>query len=234
LHPRYFLHLAYNGKNYHGWQFQLNTPLTIQQILQERLSLLLHEKITLIGCGRTDTGVHAKEYYAHFDSAKEDIISNKQQWLFKMNHCVPKDIALINVLPVQDNANARFSATARTYKYYIHQIPNPFTNDFSAYIYGDIDVGIMNNSHANHICEIMECNWVRENHNIIFTVKANRFLRNMVRALVGTMLDVGTKKITLKDFEKIILSQDRSRAGKSIVGKGLHLETIDYPSSIFI
>jgi len=253
LQPRYFLHLAYNGKNYHGWQFQLNTPLTIQQILQERLSLLLHEKITLIGCGRTDTGVHAKEYYAHFDSAKEDIISNKQQWLFKMNHCVPKDIAIINILSVQNNANARFSATARTYKYYIHQIPNPFTNDFSAYIYGDIDVDLMNqateivkctkdftsftkvnNSHANHICEIMDCNWVQENRNIIFTVKANRFLRNMVRCLVGTMLDVGTKKITLQDFEEIILSQDRSKAGKSIVGKGLHLEMIDYPSTIFI
>ena len=253
MQPRYFLHLAYNGKNYHGWQFQLNTPLTIQQVLQEKLSLLLHEKITLIGCGRTDTGVHAREYYAHFDCGKEDLILHKDQWLFKMNHCVPKDIALINILPVQDNANARFSATARTYKYYIHQVPDPFANDISAYIYGTIDIDLMNeaaeiikntkdftsftkvnNNHANHICQIMECNWVKENHHIIFTVKANRFLRNMVRALVGTMLEVGTKKITVADFEKIVLSQNRNNAGASITGRGLHLVSIEYPSAIFI
>ncbi len=253
MHPRYFLHLAYNGKNYHGWQFQLNTPLTIQQILQKKLSLLFHEKITLIGCGRTDTGVHAKQYFAHFDSAKEDLLSDKHNWLFKMNHCIPKDIALINILPVQNNANARFSATARTYKYFIHQVPNPFTNDFSAYIYGNIDIDLMNratelikntkdftsftkvnNSHANHICQIMECNWVKENEQIIFTVKANRFLRNMVRALVGTMLEVGTGKISLQEFEEIILSKDRNKAGKSITGKGLHLVAIDYPADIFL
>ncbi|MHB8260806.1 MAG: tRNA pseudouridine(38-40) synthase TruA [Bacteroidia bacterium] len=251
--PRYFLHLAYNGKHYHGWQFQLNTPLTIQQILQEKLSLLLHEKITLIGCGRTDTGVHAKEYYAHFDCGKEDLLSDKQNWLFKMNHCVPKYIALIDILPVQNNANARFSATARTYKYYIHQTPNPFVNDFSAYIYGAMDVDLMNeaaqiikntkdftsftkvnNNHTNYICDIMECNWLKENSHIIFTIKANRFLRNMVRALVGTMLEVGMKKITIEDFEKVVLSKNRSEAGASITGKGLHLVSIDYPSSIFI
>ena len=251
--PRYFLQLAYNGKNYHGWQYQLNTSLTIQQILQERLSLLLHEKITLIGCGRTDTGVHAKEYYAHFDCGKEDLLNDKHNWLFKMNHCVPKDISLINILPVQNNANARFSATARTYKYYIHQVPNPFVNDFSAYIYGLIDVNLMNeaaeiikntkdftsftkvnNNHANYICDIMECNWLRENNTIVFTIKANRFLRNMVRALVGTMIEVGTKKITVKDFESIVLSKNRNEAGVSITGKGLHLENIEYPSTIFI
>ena len=251
--PRYFLRLAYNGKNYHGWQYQLNTPLTIQQILQEKLSLLLHEKITLIGCGRTDTGVHAKEYYAHFDCGKEDLLSDKHNWLFKMNHCVPKDISLINIFPVQNNANARFSATARTYKYYIHQVPNPFVNDFSAYIYGAIDVDLMNeaaaiirntkdftsftkvnNNHANYICDIMECYWIKENNNIIFTIKANRFLRNMVRAIVGTMLEVGTKKITLNDFERIVNSKNRNEAGVSITGKGLYLENIEYPSTIFI
>ena len=250
--PRYFLHLAYKGTYYHGWQFQLNTPLTIQQILQEKLSLLLHEKITLIGCGRTDTGVHASEYFAHFDCSREDLISDKKQWLFKMNHCVPKDIALIDLIPVEDNANARFSAFARTYKYYIHQVPNPFVNDFSAYIYGNIDVERMNegaevikqtkdftsftkvnNNHATYICDIMECYWVREGNSIVFTVKANRFLRNMVRALVGTFLNLGTHKINLEEFENIILAKNRNAAGTSITGKGLHLVKIDYPPTIF-
>jgi tRNA pseudouridine38-40 synthase len=253
MSPRYFLHLAYKGTSYHGWQLQKTMPTTVQQTLQEKLSLLFHRPFYLTGCGRTDAGVHAQQYYAHFDSDVPDLISNKQQWLFKMNQCVPRDIALIDILPVQQNANARFSAISRTYKYYIHKIPNPFLNDTSVYMYGNIDINLMNqaaqiikqtkaftsftkvnNNHNTHICNIIECNWEEQGDKLIFTIKANRFLRNMVRAIVGTMLDVGTKKITLEEFKHIIAKEDRASAGKSVHGKGLHLVEIEYPKEIFM
>src|ERR1700752_4431089 len=126
-----FLHLDSNGKTYHGWQFQKNTAQTVQQVMQEKLSLLLHEKIELLGCGRTDTGVHAQEFYASFDSEKPDLNNEKDQWLYKINRCLPNDISVYAILPMVENANARFSAFARTYKYFIHTVPNPFLNDTS-------------------------------------------------------------------------------------------------------
>ncbi|MBS1647690.1 MAG: tRNA pseudouridine(38-40) synthase TruA [Bacteroidetes bacterium] len=249
---RYFLHLAYKGTNYHGWQLQKNTALTVQHVLQEKMSLLLHEPIILSGCGRTDTGVHARQFYAHFESKEPTLISDKKQWLFKMNQTVPRDIALIDIIPVLPNATARYSATARTYQYFIHRTPNPFLNDTSVYIYGDIDIPLMNqaaeiikntkdftsftkvnNSHNTYICHIMQCHWQEEKEQLIFTVKANRFLRNMVRALVGTMLEVGTKKINIEQFKEIVEKQDRAAAGKSAHGKGLHLIEIEYPPTIF-
>jgi tRNA pseudouridine38-40 synthase len=251
--PRYFLHFAFKGTHYHGWQMQENTIQTVQQIMQEKLSLLLHEKIELTGCGRTDTGVHAREFYAHFDSEKDDLLDEKHQWIYKMARCLPKDIGIFSLLPVVSDANARFSAFARTYFYNIHQKPDPFLNDVSWFLYGKTDVELMNeaaakivqttdfesftkgnNNHKHYICKIYEAGWKKENDKIVFTIRANRFLRNMVRALVGTMVDVGTGKTTPEEFENIIKSGSRKQAGTSVPAQGLHLAKIEYPAEIFI
>ena len=250
---RYFLHMAYKGTNYHGWQQQKTTPLTIQQVMQEKLSLLLHEKIELMGCGRTDTGVHAQEFYAHFDSEKEDLNNEKDQWLYKMNRCLPTDISVFAILPMVANANARFSAHARTYKYFIHQIPSPFLVDTSWFLYGKLNVDLMNkaaekivqtsdfgsfvksrNSHDNYVCKVHEAYWVKEGNNVIFTIRANRFLRNMVRALVGTMVDIGTGKTSLDGLDGIINAASRKQAGTSVPAQGLHLVKIEYKKDIFL
>jgi tRNA pseudouridine38-40 synthase len=250
---RYFIHFAFNGAHYHGWQMQENTIKTVQQVMQDKLSLLFHEKIELTGCGRTDTGVHAKEFYAHFDSEKNDMHDEKHQWVYKMNRCLPKDIATYGLLPVKEDASARFSAFARTYFYNIHQKPDPFINETSWFLYGALDLDKMNaaaakikettdfeafakvnNNHKHFICKVYDVKWEREGSRIIFTIRANRFLRNMVRALVGTMVDVGTGKISLEEFDNIIKSGSRSQAGTSVPAQGLHLAKIEYPKEIFI
>jgi tRNA pseudouridine38-40 synthase len=244
--------MAYNGKNYHGWQLQKNTSQTVQQLMQEKLSLLLHEQIELTGCGRTDTGVHAREFYAHFDSQKSDLHAEKSGWLFKMNRCLPKDISVYSILPVTNDANARFSAFARTYYYNIHQKPDPFVNDFSWFLHVDLNVDLMNlaaqkiiqtkdfgsfvkarNNHKHYLCKVHEAHWKKENNALVFTIRANRFLRNMVRALVGTMVDVGSGKISLEGMDAIILSGSRAQAGTSVPAHGLHLSKIEYPETIF-
>jgi tRNA pseudouridine38-40 synthase len=249
---RYFLHMAYNGKNYHGWQVQKNTSQTVQQVLQEKLSLLLHEKIELTGCGRTDTGVHAQEFYAHFDSEKDALAMESDHWTFKMNKCLPEDLAVFKIRAVVPDASARFGAFARTYKYYMHRRPNPFLNDTSWYWYGGLDVELMNkaaqkikettnfgsfvksrNNHKNYICKVYEAGWTEENGTIVFTIRANRFLRNMVRALVGTMVDIGTGKTRLEGLDEIIHSESRTLAGTSVPAHGLHLVNIEYRKEIF-
>lgn len=250
---RYFLKFAFNGTHYHGWQMQENTILTVQQVMQEKLGLLLHEKIELTGCGRTDTGVHAREFYAHFDSEKHDLHDEKYQWVYKMNRCLPRDIAVHALLPVKEKASARFSAFARTYFYQIHQKPDPFLQETSWFLYGRLDIDKMNeaakqllhtsdfgsfakvnNNHKHYICKVHEAGWKQEGDRVIFTIRANRFLRNMVRALVGTMVDVGTGKTSLEEFEKIIHSGRRSAAGTSVPAQGLHLAKIEYPKDIYL
>ncbi|MGZ3866668.1 MAG: tRNA pseudouridine(38-40) synthase TruA [Bacteroidia bacterium] len=249
---RYFIQLAYKGTDYHGWQVQKNTVRTVQQVMQEKLSLLLHEKIELYGCGRTDTGVHAQDFYASFDSEKDDLHDEKYHWLYKMNRCLPDDISVYGIIPVTPEANARFSAVARTYKYYIHTVPNPFSVDTSWFLYGDLDLDLMNraaekikatkdfgsfvksnNNHNNYICKIHEAVWTKEGNNLVFTVRANRFLRNMVRALVGTMVDIGSGKTKLEELDGIINSSNRSQAGTSVPARGLHLVKIEYKKEIF-
>jgi len=249
---RYFIHFTFNGTHYHGWQMQENTIQTVQQVMQEKLGLLLHEKIDLTGCGRTDTGVHAREFYAHFDSEKSDLHDEKHQWVYKMNRCLPKDIGVFSLLPVKEDASARFSAFARTYFYNIHQKPDPFLNEISWFLYGPLDLEKMNvaaqkiaettdfesfvkvnNNHKHYICKVHEASWKKEGHQVVFTIRANRFLRNMVRALVGTMVDVGSGKTSLEDLEKIIHSGSRKQAGVSVPAQGLHLARIEYPKAIF-
>ncbi len=250
---RYFIKLAYNGTKYNGWQIQENTPNTIQQILQEKLLMLLQEGIEVIGCGRTDTGVHARNFYAHFN-CNTDLTENPQHWVYKLNTVLPSDISVFSIQKVKEEAHARFDATARTYHYYIHQHKNPFMENFSWYQYGPIDFELMNKAaeilldtkdftsfsklHTQvktNICYVSEASWMQISENEwCFVITADRFLRNMVRAIVGTLLLVGRNKITLSDFKKIIAEKKRTEAGMSAPAHGLFLADIQYPEELFL
>ncbi|MDO9000726.1 MAG: tRNA pseudouridine(38-40) synthase TruA [Bacteroidota bacterium] len=251
---RYFLTLSYNGANFNGWQIQNNTPNTVQQILEEKLSMLLKEKIEFVGCGRTDTGVNAKNYVAHFECTCKDLIENKEHWIYKFNTVLPPQISVQNIQNVTLGAHARFDAYSRTYYYYIHQQKNPFIDNFSLYVYGDIDFELMNkaasilleysdftsfsklHTHAKtNTCQITKAIWQKTNiGQWRFTITANRFLRGMVRAVVGTLLLVGKGKISIDDFRKIIEAKDRNVAGSNAAPTPLFLVGINYPKEIFI
>lgn len=241
---RYKITLAYNGKNYHGWQVQPNA-ITVQEVLNKCLSTLLRQDIETLGAGRTDTGVHSSFYVAHFDCDSE--IPQPDQLVRKINKFLPQDIAVFGIEPVPDDFNARFSAKSRTYKYLIHTFKDPFLNESSWFFPYKLDVDIMNKGcelllktkdfasfckagadSATTICDLVECNFVQEGHRIVFNVKADRFLRNMVRALVGTLTDLGTGKISLSDLQDIIDSKSRSAAGQSVPAHGLSLVDIGY------
>jgi tRNA pseudouridine38-40 synthase len=249
---RYFIQLSYNGTAYHGWQVQKNTLLTIQQVLNEMLSKLLNEPVFIMGCGRTDAGVHATEYFAHFDSAKTDLIENKKKWLFKFNHALPADIAIQKIILVKENANARFDAISRTYQYFISKNKNPFQVNRTYFFYADLNVDVMNKAakllfdhkdfssfaksntqNSTNNCIIYKAEWKQENDLLIFTISANRFLRNMVRAIVGTLLKVGKGLMTVDEFNKVIESKDRSNAGLSAHASGLYLVKVEYPENYF-
>ena len=248
---RYFIFISYKGTSYHGWQVQPNS-VTVQKMLDEALSTILSEKIITVGAGRTDTGVHALVFCAHFDSG-----SNKpgdpESLIHKLNGFLPKDISVTSIRKVKPDANARFTALSRTYKYFISREKDPFSEDSTWYIHGKIDVQSMNNAaelllnysdftsfsklHSDvktNICKIYHAGWEEKGNQLIFKIKADRFLRNMVRAIVGTMLEIGTGKIDLTEFEKIIVAKERSRAGKSALAKGLFLVDIEYPEDIYI
>ncbi|SDZ90145.1 tRNA pseudouridine(38-40) synthase TruA [Psychroflexus halocasei] len=241
---RYKITLSYWGKHYHGWQFQPN-QVNLQQTFEEALSLAFQEKINIVGAGRTDTGVSAKKYIAHFDT--DQTINNKDKFIFKINTLLPADIALQNIEKTRDNFHARFDANERTYQYQVTQLKNPFLIDSAYFIKNKIDFDIMNEAceilkkHTNFKafskvktnvytfnCEIYEAKWFAKDDYYIFEIKANRFLRNMVRAIVGTLIEVGLHKINLNDFEKIIISQDRRNAGKSVPAHALFLTDIGY------
>jgi tRNA pseudouridine38-40 synthase len=248
---RYFIFISYRGTSYHGWQIQPNS-LTVQQILDDALSVVLNEKILTIGAGRTDAGVHALFFCAHFDSNIHDLTSVKNI-IFKLNSFLPKDISVTSIKQVLPNANARFSAISRLYTYYISRNKDPFSENTSWLIHSDLNIIMMNEAcntlHDNsdftsfsklhsdtktNICKIYLANWEQKGNLLIFTIKADRFLRNMVRAIVGTMVEIGSGKINLKEFEDIILAKDRCKAGKSAPAKGLFLTDIEYPVEIFI
>jgi tRNA pseudouridine38-40 synthase len=251
LITRYFLFISYKGTSYHGWQIQPN-GITVQKILDEALSVVLNEKISTTGAGRTDTGVHALVFCAHFDSMAEDLNSRKNL-LYKLNRYLPKDISVTGIRKVREDANARFSALSRTYKYYISREKDPFTDGSSWIIHGKIDIDAMNRASAlllkyadftsfsrlhtdvkTNNCRIDSANWVQDGNMLVFTIKADRFLRNMVRAIVGTMADIGMGKKSIKEFEEIINAKDRCKAGKSAPAQGLFLAGIEYPEEIFI
>ncbi len=246
---RYFIELAYNGKKYHGWQNQPDA-ISVQEVLENALSTLLREKIQVMGAGRTDAGVHAKQLFAHFDLESIDSIPNL---IFKLNSFLPNDISIQNIFPVKDNAHARFDASERAYEYLISYHKNPFSDDFAHLIHYKPNIDLMNKA-ANELlnykdfqcfsrsnsdvktyyCDIKEAYWKSVNSQLVFTIKADRFLRNMVRAIVGTLLDVGFEKTSISQFHEIIKSKDRSRAGSSAPAKGLYLTKVEYPERIKI
>ena len=241
---RYFIHLAYHGTAYHGWQIQPNAA-SVQETLNKAFSVLLQSEMNLMGAGRTDTGVHAREMYAHFDS---DTSFDIPTLVHKLNSFLPKDIVIYDIIPVHDDAHTRFDATKRTYEYHIHQCKNPFLDELSWYFHQTLDINLMNqaaqilqnytdfecfskvNTDVNTFdCTIFEAHWKRgENNQLVFTISANRFLRNMVRSIVGTLINVGLHKITLDDFTKIIESKSREKAGFSVPAHGLYLTKIEY------
>lgn len=247
---RYFLKLSYNGSIFNGWQAQDNTPNTVQQVIQEKMSLLLKEDIELVGCGRTDAGVHAKNYVAHFDCTIRDLAKLKAHWIYKFNTILPPEISISNITEVNENAHARFDAISRTYNYFLHQQKNPFIERFSFYAYGDIDFDLMNKAalvllgshdftsfsklHAQtktNNCTITKAQWQKIGEGEWrFTIRANRFLRGMVRAVVGTLLLVGKNKITIDEFKKIIEAKNRSKAGNNVPANALFLVGIEYPA----
>ncbi|MDO4881047.1 MAG: tRNA pseudouridine(38-40) synthase TruA [Capnocytophaga sp.] len=245
---RYFIEFSYNGKNYCGWQSQPHM-LSVQEVLEQALSTLFRVPISLVGAGRTDAGVHSKQMFAHFDF--DQIIDDN--FIKKINSFLPKDIAVYHFHKVKDNAHARFDAIQRTYEYYINYEKDPFLYEFSYYQYQKLDILLMNNACQilkqysdfqcfsktktdvkTYICEIKNAFWIERANQLIFTITADRFLRNMVRAIVGTMLNIGTKKINLTDFKAIIESKNRGQAGFSVPANALFLTEVKYPSEIFI
>jgi len=248
---RYFIFLSYKGTSYHGWQVQPN-GVTVQQILDESLSTVLGEEIRTTGAGRTDTGVHALVFCAHFDSEKGKLLSDNN-FIYRLNRFLPRDISVSEIRQVKDDANARFSAVSRTYKYYITRRKDPFTEDAAWYLHGELNIKAMNKAselllkHTDFTsfsklhtdvktnnCRIYSAVWEEKDGMLVFTICADRFLRNMVRAITGTMVEIGFGKLSVEQFEEIIKLRDRGKAGKSAPAKGLFLTDIKYPDDIFI
>ncbi|MCQ2283455.1 MAG: tRNA pseudouridine(38-40) synthase TruA [Bacteroidales bacterium] len=244
---RYFIHLAYNGAPYFGWQIQ-PAHISVQEVLEKCLSLMLHqERIPITGCGRTDTGVHASSYYAHFDVDMEFTEEKCQQLTDQLNNFLPKDIVIYKIFAVKPEAHARFDAQIRTYQYFIATRKNPFNYTQRHFSFRQLDVEKMNEASAlllknedftsfskvhtqvnNFICHVTEAHWTQQGDDLVFTITANRFLRNMVRAIVGTLLDVGLHKISIDDFQNIINQKDRCEAGTSAPAGALFLTDVRY------
>lgn len=242
---RYFVEFAYKGTNYHGWQVQPNA-ITVQEEITKAFRLLLSVDVELVAAGRTDAGVHAQKMYAHFDFHQK-IEENKL--VAKLNAFLPKDIAIHRILQVNDEAHARFDATRRKYAYYLHTKKNPFLNETSWYQHRALDFDKMNQAakilfeyqdfecfskaHTDvytYFCQIYQADWTQIGDNQwMFTIEANRFLRNMVRAIVGTLINVGLNKIEPEKLHQIIQSKDRGKAGFSVPACGLHLVDVSYP-----
>ena len=249
LKTRYFTRLSYKGTQYHGWQIQPNA-LTVQQVLNEDFSLLLGQKVQLTGCGRTDTGVHARIFYAHFDVNYK--LAGDQDFLFRINNKLPADIAIHEILPVRADAHARFDAISRTYEYKIRRRKDVFNTDLSHYIYGEMDFESMQRASdmlkeftdftsfskvdtdtKTNNCKIYQACWDITDDHLVFRIQADRFLRNMVRAIVGTLLEVGSRRTDLVRYRHIIENRNRSDAGTSAPARGLFLADVEYPPGVF-
>ena len=244
---RYFLEIAYNGKNYSGWQIQPNAP-SIQETLTNALSTILREELNIVGAGRTDAGVHASQLFVHFDVDEE----LDEELVQKLNSFLPDDIVVKNLFLVSDEAHARFDAVSRSYEYRILLGRDPFTLDTTWQLYyQQLDVEMMNNAAAELLnytnfksfsksktdvktynCKVTQAKWILDNNLLTFHISADRFLRNMVRAIVGTLIEVGLGKKTVEDFREIIESEDRSKAGFSVPPQGLFLVKVAYPEKI--
>lgn len=242
---RYFLELAYNGRDFVGWQKQPEGR-TVQETIEEALTLLnSNVNVSIVGCGRTDTGVHAKNYTVHFDFK---LIEDEGQFVYKLNKMLPDSIAVFGIKKVTQNAHARFDAKERVYRYFIHQSKDPFISEQSLYISKELDFDLMNEAakfligkkdftslsklHTDvktNICNVTAAKWVKIDANsAYFEIKADRFLRNMVRATVGTLLDVGERRIHPMEIEAILAKMDRQAASTSVPAHGLFLWHIEY------
>lgn len=241
---RYFAFVSYDGTNYHGWQIQPN-GVSVQSALQDALYTITRQNISVVAAGRTDAGVHARIMPVHFDT--EQAIDEKQL-VYKLNKLLPKDISVSRVVEVEPSLHARFSAKRRTYHYYIHTVKNPFQQRYSCELHYDLDFVAMNQaashlltikdfaafckSHSDvrtHICNVTEARWYQDSDTSWhFRISADRFLRNMVRAVVGTLIEVGRHRINIEDFQQIVLSGSRSAAGESMPANALFLEEVCY------
>lgn len=243
---RYFLELFFKGTHYSGWQIQKNA-VSVQQKVNEAINTLLsRNNIETTGCGRTDAGVHATQFFAHFDSP--EIISDTGSFIYHLNGILPADITAVNLHTVNQEAHARFDAVKRTYHYYIHSQKNGFLSEYSACYFKKPDIALMQqvsnllaeysdfNSFCKSraqtrttLCKIYHAEWKEKNGFLIFEITADRFLRGMVRALVGTMADVGQQKLSVDDFKNILDAKDRKKAGHAAPACGLYLTKIEYP-----
>ena len=245
---RYFIEFSYNGLSYHGWQNQPNA-ISVQEVIEKALSTLLRDSIIVLGAGRTDTGVHAKQMYAHFDT---QVTFDFQELIFRLNAFLPNDIAINNIIKVKPDAHARFDALERTYEYWMVTKKSPFLFHSAHCVLHSLDIDGMNNAAAalmeyknfksfsksntdvkTYLCDVREAFWSGDGKKWVFKISADRFLRNMVRAIVGTLLKVGTHKINPEEIRTIIDSKDRSKAGASVPAKGLYLTKVTYPETIF-
>jgi tRNA pseudouridine38-40 synthase len=248
---RYFIRLAYNGQAYGGWQIQPNAT-TVQESIELGLCAISGFRGSITGCGRTDAGVSARSFYAHFDLEESLSADALFQLCFRLNRYLPQDIVIIEIKPVSPGAHARFSATWREYEYLIIRQKDPFNFHQAYFVHGGLDINKMNNCEAflvgrhdfqcfskvntqvnNYLCDIKTAIWSDKDHELKFTIRADRFLRNMVRAIVGTMLDVGRGKLSIEHFHDIIDSKNRGEAGYSVPAKGLTLTGVGYPEEIF-
>ncbi|WP_370391531.1 tRNA pseudouridine(38-40) synthase TruA [uncultured Winogradskyella sp.] len=246
---RYFVELSYNGSAYHGWQVQPNA-ISVQEVLEKALSTILKSPVSIVGAGRTDTGVHAKQMFAHFDF-EGDIARN--DLVYKLNSFLPKDIVIYDIIKVKHDAHARFDATSRTYNYRISTSKNAFNYKFAYSVFLPLDLEAMNKAcnillmyndfqcfsktHTDvktYYCNIKAAQLRKEDDEIIFTITADRFLRNMVRAIVGTLINIGLGKMEVEELHRIIKSKDRSEAGFSVPAHGLYLTEVKYPDDIFL
>lgn len=245
---RYFFEIAYKGTAYHGWQVQKNA-ISIQEVVTAAIATIFQQKIEITGSGRTDTGVHCEQQFFHADFDQPVSVPSL---LHKLNLLLPKDISIKSIKSVTPEAHARFDAISRSYEYRITRVKNPFLENLSYYLNRSLDIGLMNEaatlllawndfecfsrvktdvSHFN--CTVTKAEWNGENDLVVFSVSANRFLRGMVRTITGTLLDTGSGKISLKDFENILHSRDRKKAGRAVPAQGLFLTRVEYPPEIF-
>jgi tRNA pseudouridine38-40 synthase len=245
---RFFLEFSYAGTAYHGWQRQPNA-LSVQEVMEEALALLLKQQTPLTAAGRTDTGVHAKQMFAHFDTDTTDL----EQLIFRLNQFLPNDIAVIRIREVKPRAHARFDALSRTYEYHLNNFKSPFVQGMSYGLYQPLDVEQMNKAASilleyedfecfskahtdvkTFLCTISKAVWGKSETGLVFTITANRFLRNMVRAIVGTLIEIGLGKKNIQEMHTLIESKNRSLAGYSVPAEGLFLTHIEYPNSIYL
>ena len=247
---RFFLEFSYAGSAYHGWQRQSNA-ISVQEVMEEVLNTILKQTTPLTAAGRTDTGVHAKQMFAHFDGIIYE--KDKKELIFRLNQFLPQDIAIRNIRQVHAEAHARFDALNRTYEYHLNDIKSAFKQGLSYSLYKPLDLDAMNKAASllleyedfrcfsksntevkTFLCNITKAIWKKNGNKIVFTITANRFLRNMVRAIVGTLIEIGLGKKNCTHMNQIIQSKNRSLAGHSVPAEGLFLTQINYPNSIYL